>query len=204
MYKKVQRESQGKIEEKAEIVPEENEIKEVGELELLHSKLEEAEKKAEDQYDQLLRTKAEFQNYKKRVEKEKNGIIQYAGEKILRELILSIIDNLERTISHTTEPQNIKAIVEGIELILNQLKKDLERFGVKQIESLGKLFDPTRHEAVARTLNAEIPENTITEEIQKGYLYNDKLLRPAKVCVSTIPQEQEEGNKSYEKTSVEE
>jgi molecular chaperone GrpE len=177
---------------KEEGITEDIEIEEKSELEKLQSKLEEAEKKVEDNYDQLLRTKAEFQNYKKRMEKEKNDIIQYAGEKIFRELILFIIDNLEMTLINAIESQNNKAIIEGMEMILNQLTKDLDRFGVKQIESLGKTFDPTIHEAVSQTINSETTENSITEEIQKGYMYYDRLLRPAKVCVSIPPKEEEE------------
>ncbi|MBW1823299.1 MAG: nucleotide exchange factor GrpE [Deltaproteobacteria bacterium] len=153
----------------------------------LKKKLEEKEEEVKTLYDKLLRTQAEFENYKKRIEKEKSDLRKYAGEGILREIIHAV-DNLEMAIKHASESDQSESISEGIEIILKQLLKSLERFGVKSFVSIGEIFDPNRHEAVVQVESAEHEPNTIIAESQKGYFLQDRLLRPALVTVAKAPQ----------------
>ena len=152
----------------------------------LKKKLEGKEEEVKTLYDKLLRTQAEFENYKKRIEKEKSDLRKYAGEGILREIIHTV-DNLEMAITHASESDQSKSISEGIEIILKQLLKSLERFGVKSFISIGEMFDPNRHEAVVQMESEEHEPNTIIAESQKGYFLHDRLLRPALVTVTRAP-----------------
>jgi molecular chaperone GrpE len=152
----------------------------------LKKKLEEKEEEIKTLYDKLLRTQAEFENYKKRIEKEKSDLRKYAGEGILREIIHTV-DNLEIAITHASESDQSESISEGIEIILKQLLKSLERFGVKGFVSIGETFDPNRHEAMIQVESAEHEANTIITESQKGYFLHDRLLRPALVTVTRAP-----------------
>jgi len=153
----------------------------------LKKKLEEKEEEVKTLYDKLLRTQAEFENYKKRIEKEKSDLRKYAGEGILREIIHTV-DNLEMAIKHASESDQSESISEGMEIILKQFLKSLERFGVKGFVSIGETFDPNRHEAMIQVESAEHEANTIIAESQKGYFLHGRLLRPALVSVTRAPQ----------------
>ena len=153
----------------------------------LKEKLREKEEEVKAIYDRLLRTQAEFENYKKRTEKEKSDLLKYANEEIIKELIHTV-DNLEIAIKHASESTHSEGITEGIEIILKQLLKSLERFGVRGFVSIGEKFDPNRHEAVVQVESVEHEPNTIIEESQKGYFLHDRLLRPALVTVTKKPQ----------------
>jgi molecular chaperone GrpE len=160
----------------------------------LKGKLEEKEGEIKTLYDKLLRTQAEFENYKKRMAKEKSDLMKYASEEIIKEVIHTV-DNLEIAIKHAKESNHPKGVTEGIEIILKQLLKSLERFGVTGFVSIGEKFDPNRHEAVVQIESAEHEPNTIIEESQKGYFLHDRLLRPALVTVTRAPQlEADEGH----------
>ena len=153
----------------------------------LKKKLEEKEEEVKTLYDKLLRTQAEFENYKKRIEKEKSDLRKYAGEGILKEIIHTV-DNLEMAIKHASESDQSESISEGMEIILKQFLKSLERFGVKGFVSIGETFDPNRHEAMIQVESAEHEANTIIAESQKGYFLHGRLLRPALVSVARAPQ----------------
>jgi len=153
----------------------------------LKKKLEEKEEEVKTLYDKLLRTQAEFENYKKRIEKEKSDLRKYAGEGILKEIIHTV-DNLEMAIKHASESDQSESISEGMEIILKQFLKSLERFGVKGFVSIGETFDPNRHEAMIQVESAEHEANTIIAESQKGYFLHGRLLRPALVSVTRAPQ----------------
>lgn len=158
-----------------------------GSVKALKESLEEKEEEQKILHDQLLRTQAEFENYKKRMTKEKSDLMKYANEEIIKEL-LHTVDNLERAIQHARESDQSEGIMEGIEIILKQLLKSLERFGVSGFISVGEQFDPTRHEAVIQVESSEHEPNTIIAESQKGYFLRDRLLRPALVTVTRTPQ----------------
>ncbi|MBF0224515.1 MAG: nucleotide exchange factor GrpE [Desulfobacterales bacterium] len=150
----------------------------------LEEKLRKAETEAKDNYDRLLRVSAEFENYKKRSLREFTDFRKYAYETLVKEL-LPIIDNLERAlISSQKDGTDINVLIAGVNLTLKELFKVFERFNITQFDSVGKPFDPNFHEAVSRIPTNEYPENTVVQELHKGYMINEKLLRPSMVVVS--------------------
>jgi len=160
------------------------EFQEEDPVEVLDQQLEaalEEKKKAEDK---LLRVAAEFDNYKKRLEKQWADFKKYAHESVIREL-LSVVDNLERAIvaSKETADQN-ECLLSGVNMTLTEILKVFEKFGVTRIDALGRPFDPNFHEAVARRETDDTGANVVIEEYQKGYMIHDRLLRPAMVVVS--------------------
>jgi len=159
------------------------------EIEELKKRAEEKEKEAREHHDRLLRMAADFDNYKKRVAKEKEEWIKFANEDLIRS-ILPFIDNLERAVSHSEKTRDVQALIEGIHLTLQQLLQALNRFGVSRIESVGKPFDPSLHEAMMVVETSEHEPNRVVEEHQKGYLLNDRLLRAATVSVSKLPEKE--------------
>ena len=143
---------------------------------------------ATEQKDQMMRIAAEFDNYKKRMMRDKTAALKYASEPILRE-ILATVDNLERAITQgETEGvgagQGLTSLLEGVQLTLKSLVGTLAKFEVTPIESVGEAFDPTNHEALTMEPNDTVPANHILQEFEKGYQYKDRLLRAAKVIVS--------------------
>ncbi|MEK6200934.1 MAG: nucleotide exchange factor GrpE [Desulfobulbaceae bacterium] len=139
--------------------------------------------------DMVLRSAAEFDNYKKRMERDRNAAMKYAGEHILRE-ILPVIDNLERALAQgvvagAEAEKNLAALLEGVQLTLKSLLTTLEKFEVKAIESVGQPFDPNIQEALVMEPSDEVPASHVLSEFEKGYFYKDRLLRVAKVIVSS-------------------
>ncbi len=152
----------------------------------LRKKLEEKEREAKENYDRLLRTAADFENYKKRAAKEREDWTKFANEDLIRE-ILPFIDNLERAVNHAQKVVDTGVLIEGVRLTIQQLLQTLNKFGLSSFESVGKPFDPSMHEAML-VVETDIHEpNHVVEEFQKGYLLNDRLLRPATVSVSKAP-----------------
>lgn len=146
-------------------------------------KLKTCKENSEKYHDQLLRLRAEFENFRKRMEKEKTEFLRYANEQLIFAL-LPVMDNFGRAISSARENQNVEAVLEGVSMIEKGLADVLDKFGVKQIRSMGEKFDPHRHEAIGVVESKEHSEDTIVEELQKGYLLNDRLIRPAVVKVA--------------------
>jgi molecular chaperone GrpE len=155
------------------------------EIKDLKSKLEIKTGEAEESYDRLLRVSAEFENYKKRTAREMADFKKYANQSLLREL-LPVIDNLDLAIKAAAEASdNTDAcLLDGVELTRKEILKVFENFHVEPIDALGKPFDPNFHEAVMREESDEHPENTVVNELQKGYLMHDRLLRPSMVVVA--------------------
>lgn len=133
--------------------------------------------------DRMLRMMADVDNMRKRLEREREDIICYGNEQLLREL-LPVIDNLERALQHGENQSDPQAIKEGVELTLKNFLSVLGKFGCKPFDSVGMPFDPRYHEAVMQKESTEYPENTVIEEFQKGYVFRDRLLRPAMVVVA--------------------
>lgn len=152
----------------------------LSELEILRQSLEEKDKLARNYYDQLLRLKAEFENYRKRIENEKKQYI-ILGKQELIDKILPIIENLEKAI--TLVPAETSWL-EGLKMIYNQLWDVLTQEGLKRIETKQKKFDPYYHHAVGEKIDSQLEENVIVEEIKPGYIFNDKVLKPAIVLIS--------------------
>jgi molecular chaperone GrpE len=148
--------------------------------------LEEARNKLQETEDRLLRLAAEFDNTKKRLEREREISLKYAEENILKDLLPGI-DNIERAMEQGRESNSIESLLEGVELTRKGLVATLEKYGVKAIESIGKPFDPNIHEALAMEETDQIESNLVLREYLKGYLFKERLLRPAKVIVSKTP-----------------
>ncbi len=133
--------------------------------------------------DLLQRKVAEFENYKRRTENEISNIFKYAAEPFIKK-ILSIYDDLGRSIEHADEKSDIKSFAEGIKMVYSKFKKLLEEEGVKKIEALGKEFDFNMHEALMRQESDEVEPNTVLHEVEPGYTYKDKVIKHTKVIVS--------------------
>jgi len=155
----------------------------------LKKKLEEKEKEITEHHDRLLRLAADFENYKKRAAREKEDWAKFANEDLLR-AILPFIDNLERAINHAQKVVDTGVLIEGVRLTIQQILQTLNRFGLSSFQSVGKPFDPTVHEAMLVVETDKHEPNQVVEEVQKGYLLNDRLLRPATVSVSKPPEKE--------------
>jgi len=130
-----------------------------------------------------LRMQAEFQNFKKRVEKEKADIYKFANEKLVIEL-LGVMDNVDRAIGSMDTSESNKNVVDGVQMIHNTLEDFLKKHQVQVIEAVGTPFDPQKHHAVMTEANEDHPSETVIEEFQRGYELNGKVIRPAMVKVS--------------------
>ena len=139
------------------------------------------ERQAQEYYERLLRLTAEFDNYKKRMAREKADFMRYANESLIKDLLESL-DNLERALSHEAE-NGTEGLAEGVRLTLKMLLETLARHGVKPVEAIGQPFDPNFHEAVSQAGADHVANNHVIEEYQRGYLLHDRLLRPAMVLV---------------------
>ncbi|MCQ2560481.1 MAG: nucleotide exchange factor GrpE [Clostridia bacterium] len=176
-----------KEEQPAQDVPEEEtaETEEKGEAaeEKAEEKSEEAAKEEEDLNTKYMRLAADFQNFRRRTEKEKSDIYAFANEKIAVDL-LAVVDNFDRAMEHAESSADPK-LAEGMQLILKQLKDVLEKNNISEIDALGKEFDPNYHNAVMTEAAGEGAEpNTVTKVLQKGYILNKKVIRPAMVAVA--------------------
>jgi molecular chaperone GrpE len=154
----------------------------LSELEILKQSLEEKSKAAEDYYNQLLRLKAEFENFRRRAEKDKSNHLAWGKEEILLKQV-GILDVLEQAAASTQGTTNIESIKQGLELIKQEFVKMLSSEGIMEIDCLNKPFDPLLHDAVEQVESAQ-KEGTIIEVMQKGYTLKDKLVRPARVKVA--------------------
>ncbi|HWP42966.1 MAG TPA: nucleotide exchange factor GrpE [Blastocatellia bacterium] len=137
-------------------------------------------------YDQLLRRQAEFENYRKRIERDRAEFYHRARADVLTEM-LPVIDNFERALSSLEKTGADEGVRHGVELIHKQFKDTLTKLGLQPIEAIGQAFDPNLHEAVTIEPTDEHEENTVVEEFQRGYKLGDRLLRPAKVKVASSP-----------------
>ena len=149
----------------------------------LIERIEETEKASEKNYDLYLRSQAESENIKKRFQKEKEGLIKFANDSLIKQL-LPVVDSLEKALQHSEENASADAIREGIELTIKELMITLKNAGVEQVQSVGQPFDPNFHEAIFEKEDDGVEPGTVMEELQKGYLLNQRLLRPSMVAVS--------------------
>ncbi len=149
-----------------------------------YEKLKEGAAKAQETWDRLLRQQADFDNMRKRVERDKQEFQKYAHEDIIVDL-LGILDDLERSVEAAEKGQeNSDVFLKGIEMILAHLYELLKKRGVSAISAKGKKFDPNQHEALVQTESCDHEDGEVIEEMQKGYRLNDKVIRTAKVRVA--------------------
>lgn len=162
-------------------------IPELGEVEMLSAKVAELESSVAQYKDQLLRKAAEFENYKRRTENDYASIIKFSNEELIVKL-LPVLDDFERSLKAGRNQKfngETEKFREGVELICSKFIKVLEKVGVKPLEVVGKPFDPQLHEALLQVPKKDVPPHTVVEEIDKGYTLNDKVVRHARVIVST-------------------
>jgi molecular chaperone GrpE len=174
--------------------PKNKKKKENRDIEELEKKLEEKAKESKENYDRLLRMAADLENYKKRAAKEKEDWTKFANEDLIKG-VLPFIDNLERAVNHAQKVNDAGVLIEGVRLTLQQLLQSLNKFGLSPFESVGKPFDPAMHEAMLVVETDQYEPNQVIEEFQKGYLLNDRLLRPATVSVSKPPEKEAQTSK---------
>ncbi|MEA5113094.1 MAG: nucleotide exchange factor GrpE [Geobacteraceae bacterium] len=156
----------------------------------LEESLSAKEAEAAANWDKYLRERADLENYRRRVQKEKEDLMKYGNECLLME-ILPVLDNMERALDHASE-ESLSAVIEGVNLTRTMLLSVLKKFGVEPIESKGVVFDTAFHQAMCQIESEETAPNTVIEEFQKGYMLNDRLLRPAMVSVAAAPKNNRE------------
>jgi molecular chaperone GrpE len=144
--------------------------------------------KAKDYWEQLVRTTADFDNYKKRAAREKQDAIKYANESLLLKL-LGVLDNFDMAVTASVQSEDpaVKSLQTGVNMILSQLRQALAEFGLEEIDALNKPFDPNFHEAISEQEAAHLPEGQVIQQVRKGFKLRDRLLRPASVIVSRKP-----------------
>jgi molecular chaperone GrpE len=150
----------------------------------LSQELEQKTREAAEANEKYLRTYADFDNYRKRMQRDLGDFRKYANEQLALEL-LTVVDHLGLALKHAEgSGKNAQGLQEGVELVFKQIREVLEKFGVKQFSSEGEPFDPARHDAMMQVVTDDLPENTVAQVMQDGYLYHEKVLRHAKVGVS--------------------
>ena len=147
----------------------------------------EKEKEIEELKERLLYQQADFENFKRLKAKEKQDVLRFGNETLIKEL-LPVIDNLERAIEHAGNTEEAKAIAEGVALTLSGFLKVLEKFDVKRVEAIGRPFDPNFHEAIYQEEKEGAEPGAVTGELQKGYVMDGRLLRPSMVSVAKKPE----------------
>jgi molecular chaperone GrpE len=165
-------------------------VENADELASLRQQLAAKELEAKTNYDRYVRQVAEAENFKKRNARERNDAIRFANETLLKD-ILPVLDNLERAIAHAADGENGKSLVDGVEMVLKGFLDVLSKFGVSQISAVGQPFDPSQHEAMAQVVSDEHEPNTIVDELHKGYMFRDRLLRAALVSVAKASETKE-------------
>ncbi|MEE9420260.1 MAG: nucleotide exchange factor GrpE [Desulfatiglandaceae bacterium] len=149
----------------------------------LLEKVKEAQELEEKNFDLYLRSQAEIENVKKRAQKEKTELAKFSNESLIKQL-LPVADSLEKAIAHSEEGNSIDALREGVKLTLKGLMDTLKRAGLEEVKSVDEPFDPNFHEAVSEQEDSSVKPGTVTKELQKGYLLNERLIRPSMVVIS--------------------
>jgi molecular chaperone GrpE len=152
------------------------------------AELKERAAKADEHWERLLRTTADFDNFKKRAAREKQEAIKFANEGLLQKLV-PLLDNLDIALAatQTAQPEGGQSLQAGVKMICQQLKSVLAEAGLEEVDAAGKPFDPNLHEAVSQTETLEVPEGHVFQQLRKGYKLRERLLRPASVVVAKPP-----------------
>ena len=182
--------SENKLEEslsEADLLPQDK----ASESSSADSQEKQAQEELQIYQDKYMRLAAEFENYKRRAQRDQSDAIRYANESLLKKL-LSTLDNLERAIQCGKDAGATGALLEGVELTHKQFLETVGKLGVRQVSSTGSLFDPSMHQAVAQVESETAEPNTVVEEFQKGYFLHDRILRPAMVTVAKEESDQTE------------
>jgi len=150
--------------------------------------LQERASKADESWERLLRTTADFENFKKRAAREKQEAIKFGNEGLLQKLV-PVLDHFDMALSaaQTGRAEEAKSLQDGINMIYQQLRNVLVEAGLEEVDANGKPFDPNLHEAVAQSETGDVPEDQVVQQLRKGYKLRDRLLRPASVVVAKPP-----------------
>lgn len=150
--------------------------------------LKERAAKADENWERLLRTTADFDNFRKRAAREKQDAIKFANEGLLQKLV-PVLDNFDMALAAAQNDQSeaAQSLLKGINMIYQQMKNSLLEAGLEEIDAAGKVFDPNFHEAVSQKETTEAPEGQVVQQLRKGYKLRDRLLRPASVVVAKAP-----------------
>lgn len=148
--------------------------------------VEEKQTQINELHERLLRIQAEFNNFKKRIERDKAEIVRFSNENLLLAL-LPIIDNVERAMAHARATQDTEAVIDGLDLILRQLFDTLAAKGLRRLEAENEVFDPAFHDAMATFETDEMEPGRVLSQYERGYLLHGRLLRPARVVVAVKP-----------------
>ncbi len=142
---------------------------------------------AQKNWDLYLRERADLENFRRRAQREKEELSRFANENIIKEIV-PVVDNLERAVAHARqESGDTEGLLKGVEMTLSMFGKALDKFGVTPFNAVGEPFDPSRHEAMGLVESTDHAPNTVVHEMQKGYLLNSRLLRPALVMLAKAP-----------------
>jgi molecular chaperone GrpE len=147
------------------------------------AELDALRRQAEEAQERYLRTQADFDNFRRRSRVEKEDFAKYASSKLVEQL-LPVLDNFERAVAASKDSKDLDSLLKGIDMIQRQLGQTLEQEGLKAMEAVGEAFNPEFHQAVMQVESDEHEEGIVVEELQKGYVFKDKVLRPAMVKVS--------------------
>jgi molecular chaperone GrpE len=170
------------------------------ELKSSKEKIEQLEKELQDYKDKLLRRAAEFENYKRRTENDQLNLLKYSAETFIIKL-LPVVDDFERSLQHLDTAKDIESLKQGIQLIYDKFMKIINDQGVAKIEAVGKPFDVQYHEAMLQRKEKDAAPHTVLDEIEKGYMYKDRVIRHSKVIVSEDTNEETETSKSNSKNN---
>lgn len=149
----------------------------------LLTKVKEVQETVEKNFDLYVRSQAEIDNLKKRFQKDKADLYRFSNESLIKQL-LSVVDNLEKAIEHSENENSLDTLREGVKLTLKGLMDILEKAGLESVKALGEPFDPNFHEAVSEQDDKSVKPGTVLQELQKGYMLNQRLIRPSMVIVS--------------------
>lgn len=164
------------------------------EIARLEGELAAAKKDATDHYERHLRAVADLENFRKRMVREKDELRQFAAARVLEDLI-PVLDNLGLGLAAAKAPNaDVKTLVGGVEMVLNQAKSALAQHGLKDINPAGQTFDPNLHESISAQPSASVPEGSVLSVVRIGYSLNGRVLRPASVVVSSGPSSTSEGS----------
>ena len=164
--------------------------KELDPLDKLKQEVAAVKDEAQKNWDLYLRERADLDNARKRHQRDREEAIRFANDRLLKEMI-PVLDNLERAVDHADQDEgnDNQGLLEVVNMTINQFRKVLEDFGVKPVNALGEPFDPNLHQAMGQVESSDQAPNTVVSEFQKGYLLNDRLLRPSLVMVAKAPAE---------------
>lgn len=149
----------------------------------LDEELQQAKKESEENYQRLLRAQADFDNFRRRTLKEKEDLAKYASQKLVEQLI-PVLDNFERAMATKPASGEVESFAKGMDMIFRQLQQVLEQEGLTPMETVGEAFNPEFHQAIMQVESDEYEEGIVVEEVQRGYMLKDRVLRPAMVKVS--------------------